>query len=144
MITTHLRTVTNHWCSFSRFGRARKACWFCGILSDNINDRVQHTIKCKSFSDFFLQTHRLQYNLLDLETLLRFRHCGHPLSRHGCHIVMYYILIAFRVFNSCRHGSICSKRLVVHATRQIVATSSPIWKLRKDILLNGYGFLLEH
>ena len=31
-IFTHFRTVTNHWCSWSRFGFNKRKCWFCGGL----------------------------------------------------------------------------------------------------------------
>ena len=29
-VINHLKTITNHWCSSSRFGKLCKPCWFCG------------------------------------------------------------------------------------------------------------------
>ena len=47
---THIRTISNHWCTRSRFDAKNRGCMFgCGYVSDNI----KHTCCCPSFWDAF-------------------------------------------------------------------------------------------
>ena len=141
-ITTHLRTVANHWCTTSRFGRPRSPCHFCGSFDDDCNDCVFHSLTCPTFLRHFLEFHRLSFNLFDISSLLRFRQLGAPLSDDGIKLMLYFVLIAFRLHNRCRHGARLNRRLFCNTVKQIVTHSRAAWKIRRDLVRFGYYEML--
>ena len=141
-ITTHLRTVANHWCTSSRFGRPRSPCHFCGLFGGEYNDRVFHSLTCPVFNRLFLDFHRLTFNLFDISSLLRFRQLGAPLSLDASKLMVYYTFVAFRVYNRCRHGHILDRRLLCNTIKTVVTKSRFAWKIRRDLVRFGYCEML--
>ena len=116
--------------------------WFCGVLDPSCNDRVQHSLICPSFSQMFLQVHRLPYCHFNLSSTLLLELWGTPLADNGIRIMFYYVYVCFSVFNRCRHGATFNKRLMIHAIKSMVTNSTFAWKTRKQLVFSGFGDLI--
>ncbi len=138
-VSTHFRTITNHWCARSRFGCARIPCWFCRKLDHNTNDRVQHSLNCPVFKEVFLSLHKLSFSFFDLYSLLIFKHAGESLSDNAIDIMLFFNLVSFQTYNRCRNGSDFSVRLVRNVIKNIISKSSNAWSLHSRIKRFGYG-----
>ncbi len=138
-VSTHFRTLTNHWCSRSRFGCVRIPCWFCKKIDHSSNDRVQHSITCPVFKEVFISLHNLCYSFFDLYSLLIFMHDGESLSDNATDIMLFYNIVSFQTYNRCRNGADFSVRLVRNVIKNIVTKSSKAWCLHYRIKKYGYG-----
>ena len=142
----HFRTIANHWCSSSRFGHARKACWFCGHLTGSANDRVAHSVTCDAFISAFLNHFHIDVAddlarsmLSDLSTLLTFSYHHSPLSPFGIKVVFMYVLACFHAYNRCRHGAAFSARFLTAIFKTICKDSWKMHRLRIQISRYGVG-----
>ena len=51
---------------------------------------------------------------------------------------IYFVHLAFLMYNSCRHGSKCTDRLMTSIVKQSIKHSSKAWHMRVGILRNGF------
>ena len=66
---THIRTISNHWCTRSRFGAKNKGCAFgCGHISDTI----KHSCICPMFWDSFFAVSAISPISITLEEVATF------------------------------------------------------------------------
>ena len=131
---THFKTINNHWCSQSRFGKPRKACYYCGILGPEHNDRVPHSLSCDRFRTLFCEVHNNCPDFFSLDIVLTFQLGGANLSSQVARYCLYYILINFRVYNTCRYGHPFSKRILVSAIKSVVKTSRAALQIRQKLI----------
>ena len=108
---THIRTISNHWCTRSRFGAKNRGCLFgCGNISDNI----KHTCCCPSFWDAFFSVSNICAFPVNLENVVTFSNDSIPLNETQIKSILIGLHIAFLCFHDCRHGKAFSQRLVQH------------------------------
>ena len=108
---THLRAISNHWCTASRFGNKFHECQFgCGYHTD----QLAHTISCSKFWNLFFAITGVSLNDITLKDILVF---DGPTCCLGEEFVFYLMLgcnICFLCLNHCRYHGNLSKRVVVH------------------------------
>ena len=110
-LMTHLRAVTNHWCTSSRFGVKKRPCLFgCGFESD----RISHTVCCPLFWDIFCGLCGFANHDIDLTTILLLRSEGISGIHDHCNFLLLGIHICFLCYNACRYGLTISRRIVLH------------------------------
>ena len=51
---------------------------------------------------------------------------------------IYFVHLAFLMYNSCRHGSKCTDRLMTSIVKQSIKHSSKAWHMRVGILRDGF------
>ena len=137
-IASHLRAVTNHWVSSSRFGLKRAACHFCREHSPDRNDRVQHSLTCDVFIDLFCKFYKLNFFRPRLPLVLMFVQDGNTCNDDLAKVIMYYTHLCFLAFNKSRNGESLSQGMFSHiVTKQIGASKFARWvhnnlKSKKD------------
>ena len=134
-VMNHLKTITNHWCSSSRFGKLRKPCWFCGKMDSESNDRMVHSFVCPTFRSVFCKIHSNCTDRFTLMSVFCFRYQGIALDNRGIDLILYYTLLVFRAYNSCRRGTRFSERSLTSICKQVVTQSAAAWKIRRGIVL---------
>ena len=108
---THIRTISNHWCTRSRFGAKNLGCLFsCG----HETDAIKHTCICNSFWQAFFRVARIPPFLITLNRVTLFSDDLCPMDDHEFRSLIIGLHICFLCFNSCRHGQSLSDRLVEH------------------------------
>ena len=108
---THIRAISNHWCTKSRFGAKNKGCVFqCGNETDNI----KHTCVCAKFWSSFFEVSKISPFLISLEKIATFSQHSTPISDTELHTILIGLHICLLCFNACRHGKIFNERLVQH------------------------------
>ena len=108
---THIRTISNHWCTRSRFGAKNKGCAFgCGHISDNI----MHSCICSRFWDSFFSVSAILPISITLEEVATFSLQSVPIPDSQLQTILIGLHICFLCFHACRHGKEFSPRLVQH------------------------------
>ena len=109
VISTHFRTLCNHWCSRSRFGLDSGICPFCCRECD---DSLAHCLMCPIFRSVYKRVLYMPLSLQSLESLLLFMHEDHPLSTQDCSRAIFDVYVFFISFNACRNGKNFELRLM--------------------------------
>ena len=110
-LLSHLRAVTNHWCTYSRFGVKTRQCLFgCGFCSD----RVSHTVRCEKFWEIFCGILGFPSPGFDLAAIFLFdsEWIAHDIDK--CNGVLLGLHTCFLCFHACKHGQTLNRRLVLH------------------------------
>ena len=108
---THIRTISNHWCTKSRFQCKNQACAFaCGHQTDNI----RHSCACASFWAAFFRVACIAPFSISLSKIIVFCEDSVPINDHELHTILIGLHTCFLCFNACRHGMAFSDRLVQH------------------------------
>jgi hypothetical protein len=116
IITSHLRSCCNQWCSTRRFGQPSRGCPFgCGSEQDDI----EHCIVCDKFQEtyhcIFMRTEfRLSYHNVFL-----LRGVGGELTDDLRKYVAIYVHLVFLSYNSCKHGKTLSRRSITHSLKRV-------------------------
>ena len=137
-VTTHLRTITNHWCSASRFGLPRQACVFCLSKNDDCNDRIFHSLSCPVIQSAFAKHHSLVFFDIQVRDCLLLIDGMISASESRVFHYMYFVIVVFHVYNACRKGTVFSDRLLTFSIKKIVKNSPKAWKLRREIQEHGF------
>ena len=108
---THIRAISNHWCTRSRFGSKFKGCVFsCGNETDNI----KHTCVCGNFWSSFFKVADITPFPISLERIVVFSHNSILINDNEIYTILIGLHICFLCFNACRHGKSLSDRLIQH------------------------------
>jgi len=108
---THIRTISNHWCTRSRFGAKNRGCLFsCG----HETDAIKHTCICGSFWETFFRVAHIPSFPVNLKKVILFSGASSPISDREFRALIIGLHICFLCFNACRHGQRLSDRLVQH------------------------------
>ena len=108
---THIRAISNHWCTRSRFGAKNQGCIFiCG----HETDAIRHTCVCKKYWDAFFRVSRIAPFTIDLKKIMIFSDGSNSVCNYELHSIFIGLHICFLCFNSCRHGHSLSDRLIQH------------------------------
>ena len=108
---THIRTISNHWCTRSRFGAKNQGCLFsCGHETDSI----KHTCICDSYWAAFFRVAHIGSFSINLEKVILFSEGPDPICESEFRSIIIGLHICFLCFNACRHGQRLSDRLVQH------------------------------
>ena len=144
-VASHFRTIANHWCSSSRFGLRRRRCVFCNRFDDSCNDRIFHSLACPSLRLAFMRHHGLDSFTFEVREILMFNKASgifddglEPSSETRALHCIYFVHLAFLMYNSCRHGSKCTDRLMTSIVKQTIKHSCKAWHMRVGILRNGF------
>ena len=108
---THIRTISNHWCTRSRFGAKCRGCLFS---CSHETDSIKHTCICASYWSAFFRVARIPSISISIEKVLLFSHDSIPISHCDFHSILIGLHICFLCFNSCRHGQDFSDRMNQH------------------------------
>ena len=124
-LSTHLRTITNHWCTNRRFGRDSAECPFgCNAGHDGIT----HALLCPRFQSEVQLVLRLPANALTLHGLLLFIADGACVHSLVASKILIYVYLCFNAHNSCRHGKKLNTRLVRFLMRHLILRNPRIQK----------------
>ena len=108
---SHIRTISNHWCTKSRFQCKNKGCVFsCG----NITDNIKHTCICASFWSAFFKVSGIPPFPISLEKVAIFSQDSSLICDSELHTILIGLHICFLCFNACKHGKFLSERLIQH------------------------------
>ena len=108
---THIRTISNHWCTRSRFGAKFKGCIFgCG----GETDAIRHSCACPTFWESFFRTACFVPFLITPEKVLVLSEDGNPISDSHAHMIFICLHTCFLCYHACRHGHNFCDRLIQH------------------------------
>jgi hypothetical protein len=108
---THVRTISNHWCTRSRFGAIQRGCVFsCGHETDSL----KHTCICATYWAAFFRVARIPPFTMNIEKIILFSNDSIPICEVEFRSIIIGLHIGFLCFNACRHGQHFSDRLVQH------------------------------
>ena len=131
IVTSHLRTLLNQWCTARRFQNIESDCPFgCGTGES----AVEHCAVCPAFQTLFHNHFGHAAFSFTLSDIILF---GLPREDDGVCSVEYILLythVAYPAFNHCSHGGTLSRRLLIRTlkttvehcghSRQLIATWS--------------------
>ena len=108
---SHIRTISNQWCTRSRFGAKSSGCQFgCG----HETDALKHSCICSVYWDSFFRVARIPVSRISIEKVLIFSSDSTPICKDEFQSILIGLHICFPCFNSCRHGQTLSDRLIQH------------------------------
>ena len=108
---SHIRTISNQWCTRSRFGAKNRGCHFgCG----HETDALKHSCICSAYWESFFRVARIPVFRISIEKVLIFSSDSVPISQVEFQSILIGLHICFLCFNSCRHGQVLSDRLIQH------------------------------
>ena len=106
---THIRTISNHWCTRSRFGAKHQGCAFaCG----HETDAIKHSCVCPAFWETFFHVSKIPSFCISLENIMTFSHNSIPIPDFEVKSIVLGLHICFLCFHSCIHGKELSERLL--------------------------------
>ena len=130
---THIRSISNHWCTRSRFGAQSQGCLFsCGHDTDSI----KHTCICSSYWSAFFRVARIPIISINIEKVIVFSHNSTPICHSEFRSILIGLHICFLCFNSCRHGQKFSDRMVQHHLSHYMRRHTKASALLRDLQLH--------
>ena len=127
---THIRTISNHWCTRSRFGAQSRGCLFA---CSHETDSIKHTCICASYWNAFFRVARIPNIPISIEKVILFSHDSAPINDDDFRSVLIGLHICFLCFNSCRHGQEFSDRLIQHHLSHFMRRHTKASVLLRDL-----------
>ena len=129
---THIRTISNHWCTRARFGAKSVGCVFsCG----HDNDNIRHSCSCPKFWTAFFSIAKITPFPISLETIISFSNDSIAIPDSHLHTILIGLHISFLCFNSCRHGKAFNDRLVQHHLSHFLRQHAKVSPLFRSLQL---------
>jgi hypothetical protein len=116
IMTSHLRSCCNQWCTTRRFGQPSLGCPFgCGSPLDDI----EHCIVCDRFQDVYHGVFRCRELRLTYFDVFLLRDVDGELPDDLRKYIIIYVHVAYLLYNACRHGKSLSPRAVTHYLKRV-------------------------
>ena len=118
ILSAHLFSVCNHWCTKRRFGLPAS---FCPFGCSDETDNIKHLLVCPCFKRAFLSSVGQNDLQISLGNILLFT--GNSNSRLltpvNIRFVLLYNYVCFRCFNCVRHGQPFGHRMIQHILKRL-------------------------
>ena len=115
VISTHLRTICNQWCTSRRFQSRNIPCPFgCG----SGEDKIEHCLTCPTLQGMihsYFGYELLHFDNLDIVTL-------GSLTDHPKAPIEYLVLynhFAYLMYNTIKHGGLCNTRQFIRILKTV-------------------------
>ena len=124
-VSSHVRTICNHWCTRRRFGIDKGRCVFgCGFGDDCIS----HSLTCPSFCTIASKSVRFDSKYISLVPLLLFHTNDGVVEPFIQAKILIYVHVCFMAHNMCRHGKTMGFNMVRFLLKHLVLRKPGIRK----------------
>ena len=137
ILSAHVFTVLNGWCTPRRFGKPNMLCPYCDF--DLFQD-ISHLVVCPRFQNVCLTYLRQPHLYLTIDNLIKFRRYGLELETSLVSFCLLYSYISFRAYNFSRHGESLTPRLIAHICKHLSMRCSKSRALIRGLKTNHIDF----
>ena len=116
IISAHLFTILNGWCTPPRFGRSDMLCPYCAF---DLAQDIGHLVVCPSLQNCVFKFLNQPSLFLTIEHIVKFRSCNIELGPDSTDLCLLFNYVGFFEYNMSRHGETLSVRLIAHICKRL-------------------------